>query len=83
VKPTITVELSLHPEARGGQPNAWKVEMFGRGEKLLVQTAANPRECLDLCKEYLTTGKVERTFKVPFDVPTMFRQMRGFDEPTA
>jgi hypothetical protein len=75
---TITVELTLHPEARDGQENAWKVELFGRGQKLLAQTAANPRECLALCTEYLATGKVERTFAVPFDVPTMFRQLRGF-----
>lgn len=82
--PTITVALTLHPDARDGQQNAWKVEMFdaNRGP-LMVETGSTAAACLDRASAYLASGWVERTLTVPFDVPTMFHQVRGFDEPTA
>lgn len=56
-KPTITVLLTLHPQARDGQRNAWKIEMSGpNGQPLFVETAGAAAALLDRASDYMASA---------------------------
>jgi hypothetical protein len=79
IDPTIKIELTLHPEARDGQPNAWKIEMRdSNGQPLFIETGDTAAACLDRASNYMACGgDMTRTYVVPFDVPTLFHRVRG------
>lgn len=73
MKPTITVELTLHPNARDGQQNAWKIELKDpHGELLLTETGSTSSACIDRASDYMACcGEVTHSYVVPPVVAAM------------